>query len=226
MRRAARSRPRGRSGRRSARTGWRPRSAPTTPLCRSPSRTVSLCREHVPERERDAHGVLQELEAAHPGPEPLARRRRTRRPATRSNSPARRRGTISSGSPSARLSSTSGCEARKVAIATGISVAPAVGKEAMRKPAPAHPGDRRDARPRPPRGCARIPSVCSTSAAPAAVGRTPAIALDQRDARLGLELGDRLRDRRLRVGERVRGGREGAAGRDLAEHLQALHVQH
>ena len=59
------------------------------------------------------------------------------------------------------------------AIASGISVAPAVGNEAMRSRPRAHAEDRRPAPPRRPRGGRGSPSACATSAAPAAVGRTP-----------------------------------------------------
>ena len=54
----------------------------------------------------------------------------------------------------------------------------------------------------------------------------PAIALDQLRAGLGLQRGDGLRDRRLRVAERVGRRGEGAARGHLPEHPQTLHVQH
>ncbi len=89
-----------------------------------------------------------------------------------SKSPPRRRGAISSDSPSARLTSTPGWEVRNLATASGTSVAPAVGKEAIRNRPP-----------RPPAIAAtsasassirvRIPSAWPASTAPAAVGRTP-----------------------------------------------------
>ena len=51
-------------------------------------------------------------------------------------------------------------------------------------------------------------------------------ALDERGARLALQRGDLLRDRRLRERERLGGGREGAMLRDLAEHPHAADVEH
>ena len=79
---------------------------------------------------------------------------------------------MSSGSASASVISTSGKAARNVAIASGISVAPAEGNVAIRRWPPRTP---RIALSSSSAACrrARIPSVCSTSAAPAAVGRRP-----------------------------------------------------
>ena len=59
-------------------------------------------------------------------------------------------------------------------------------------------------------------------------GRADAAAgpLDQRRPCFSLKRLDRLRDRRLRVVERVGGGREGALGDDLAKDVQALHIKH
>ncbi len=59
-------------------------------------------------------------------------------------------------------------------------------------------------------------------------GRTDAAAsaIDQRHAGFALERLDRLRDRRLRVVERVGGGGEGAVRDDLFEDVQPLHVKH
>ena len=56
--------------------------------------------------------------------------------------------------------------------------------------------------------------------------QAPAVADDQRGARLRLQRGHRLRDRGLGVGQRVRGGRERALDHDLPQHPEPLHVQH
>ncbi len=53
-----------------------------------------------------------------------------------------------------------------------------------------------------------------------------AVADDERRPGLGLEPGDRLRDRRLGVGQRLRRRGERAPLDDLAEHLQPAQVQH
>jgi hypothetical protein len=50
------------------------------------------------------------------------------------------------------------------------------------------------------------------------------VAFDERDAHLGLEGGDRLGDRRLRVRESIGGGRERTTVHDFAEDHQTLHV--
>jgi hypothetical protein len=59
-------------------------------------------------------------------------------------------------------------------------------------------------------------------------GRTNAapVAVQQDRAGLSLERRDGLRDRRLRVGERVGRGRERAPPGDFPEHPEAGHVQH
>ena len=116
------------------------------------------------------------LEAARSGGGPRSSRSPTpsnSNSRTRSNSPARRRGAISSGSPSARVTSTPGCEARKAAIACGISVAPG-GREGGDAQAAAAAA-RRSPRARPRRlpsgrGCRRR---ARPARRPAAVGRTP-----------------------------------------------------
>ena len=51
-------------------------------------------------------------------------------------------------------------------------------------------------------------------------------ALDEHGARLALQSGDLLGDRRLCVGERLGRGGERAAQRDLAENPQPLDVEH
>jgi hypothetical protein len=52
------------------------------------------------------------------------------------------------------------------------------------------------------------------------------VALDQDRAGLALEGGDLLRDSGLRVAELLGRGRERALGRDLAEDLHSLDVEH
>ena len=95
-----------------------------------------------------------------------------------------------------------------MAIASGISVAPAVGKEAMRS--------------RPPRRPAIADSAASAASRPREdalgvpherlAGRRQAdaagVALQQRHARFRLERGDLLGDGRLGVGERLGGAPE------------------
>ena len=52
------------------------------------------------------------------------------------------------------------------------------------------------------------------------------VAVDEHGAGLALERRDLLRDSRLRVGQRLGRGGEGAAQRDLPEHPQSLDVEH
>ena len=52
------------------------------------------------------------------------------------------------------------------------------------------------------------------------------IALDERRARLALEGGDLLGDRGLVIRQRVGGGRERAAGGDLAQHAHTADIEH
>jgi hypothetical protein len=54
----------------------------------------------------------------------------------------------------------------------------------------------------------------------------PCAALDEPRAGLALEGGDRWRDGRLRVRQRLGGGGEGAAGRDLAQDPHAADIEH
>jgi hypothetical protein len=57
-------------------------------------------------------------------------------------------------------------------------------------------------------------------------GHPARVALQQRHPGFGLERGDLLGDRGLRVVERVRRGREGAAPGDLVENLQTRDIKH
>ena len=145
---------------------------------------------------------------------------------TRSNSPARSRGAIRSGSSSARVSSTPGWEARKPAIACGIRVAPGGGEGGHAQPPAAPGGDRRDLG----LGCLHPGQdpvgVAGEGGARRGRPNAAAVALDQRRPDFALERRDRLRDRRLRVGEGVGGGGEGAVGDDLAEDHESSRVQH
>ena len=83
------------------------------------------------------------------------------------------------------------------------------------------------ARPRRRRAGRGSTSAWATSA-PAGLGQVHAAraALDEHGARLALQCGDLLGDRRLRVGERLGRGGERAAHRDLAEDPQPLHIEH
>ena len=144
----------------------------------------------------------------------------------RSNSPARRRGAISSGSSSARVTSTPGWAARKAAIARGIRVAPAVGKEAVRR-CPPRPAAIAAISSSAASIWARMPPTWPASAAPAAVGRTPPrLRSISGTPASPSSVCDRLGDRRLRVVERVGGGREGAVRDDLAKDVQTAPFEH
>ena len=176
-------------------------------------------------RQRQAQRVLEEGEAAHPGLEPLADTLEFEQQHEVELARAKAWGDLLRlvlGS----VTSTPGCEARKAAIAGGTTVAPAVGKEAIRSRPPRPPAIASTS------SCAasiraRIASAWEASAAPG--DRRPdaaPVALDQRRPDLLLERRDRLRDGGLRVGESVGGGREGAALDDLAEGPEAARIQH
>ena len=90
----------------------------------------------------------------------------------RSSSPLRRSGTQSSGSDMLIDSSTAGCCSRKAAIASGISVAPADSKAAMRRRPPRRPAIASSSASASARR-AMIVSVWRTIASPASVSLTP-----------------------------------------------------
>ena len=209
--RPARSRRRGRSARRGARTGSRPRSG-SRPRRAGPRAAACAGRA-----SGWSAGSARNIGSSNSGRRARGRGRATRScPRTRTAARCRTRrrrvaAPISSGSPSASVSSTSGCCARKIAIASGISVAPAVGKDAIRSCPPRRPAIAAISASA---ACRRAMIPSAYSSRTCAGRRQPHAArqpLDQRDARLGLERGDLLGDRRLRVGERIGGGREGAA---------------
>ena len=107
-----------------------------------------------------------------------------------------------------------------MAIASGISVAPAVGKEAIRRRPPRSPAIAASAvlgglQPREdPLGVAdqRLPGRRQAHA--------PGMALQQRQPRLRLQRRDLLGDGRLRVGERLGRRRDRAAVGDLPQNLE------
>ena len=182
-------------------------------------------RERVPARERDVHRVLEQLDAAQPGAEPLADAAELEQQREVELAGAQARHDLlrlALGEAQLDL----GCAARKVAIASGISVAPAVGNEAIRSRPPRTPAIAASSASAASRRARIAVRVLDERGAGGGRAHAPAVALDQRHARLGLERGDGLRDRRLRVGERLGGRGEGAARGHLAEHPQALHVQH
>ncbi len=140
---------------------------------------------------------------------------------TRSNSPARSRGAISSGSPSARVTSTPGWEARKAGDRLRHQRRPGGREGGGSQPPAAAGGDRRDL------GLGRLHArqdpadVAGQRRAGCGRADAAAAALDQRDAHFPLQRRDRLRHRRLRVGEGVGGVGEGAVRDDLAEDVEA-----
>ena len=137
-----------------------------------------------------------------------AARDRTRRHAAAERSPPAR--------PRRASATRRDAGARKLATASGISVAPADGNDATRRRPPRTP--RTAARSASAASTwAKIASACSTSVAPAAVGRTPRRSRTTSVAPVSASsraIG--LRDRRLRVGQRLRGGRE----RPARDHLR------
>ena len=144
----------------------------------------------------------------------------------RSSSPLRSSGTQSSGSDMLIESSTAGCFWRKAAMASGISVAPADSKAAMRRRPPRRPAIASSSASAS-ASRAMIASAWRTTASPASVSRTPrALRCDERGAGLALERRDLLRDGRLREGQSLGGGGERAAHRDLAEDPHAADVEH
>ena len=145
----------------------------------------------------------------------------------RSSSPARSSGAICSGSPSTRRQLDV-----RVALAErrdrkrhqrGSGRGEGGHAQAAARAARRSPPERPRRRP----AAASMPSAWRTSVWPAAVRRDAArVALEQRHARFGLERRDLLGDRRLRVGQRLRGRRERATVGDLLEDPQAWHVKH
>ena len=113
-----------------------------------------------------------------------------------------------------------------MAIASGISVAPAVGKEAIAQPPAAQAGDRRQRRLGGLQAREDALGVPDERLAGGGQADAARMALEQRHAGFGLERGDLLGDRRLRVGERLGGGRERAAVGDLLQDPQAADVEH
>ncbi len=113
-----------------------------------------------------------------------------------------------------------------MAIASGISVAPAVGKEATRSRPPPQPGDRRQRRLGRLQAREDALGVADERLSGGRQADAARMALEQRHPGFGLERRDLLGDGRLGVGERVGGGRERAAVGDLLEDLQAGHVEH
>ena len=217
--RSARSRPRGSCARRDARTGSSARSAPRLRRRGPPGGCSCLVGERVLARERQVHRVLEQLHARHVRRQRASRRRtrtaargRARRRAGAARSPrarprrasarprGRRRGRWRSRAASAsrpRSGRTPSAAARRAGPAIAASAASAASSRA------------------------RIPSACPTSVWPAAVRRDAArVALEQRHPGFGLERRDLLGDRRLRVGQRLGGGRERAAVGDLPQDPQ------
>ena len=200
------ARARGRSGRRGGRRGWSAEvcthdspaqvlEARRSRLRRAGGRAGSARRMRVLEQSKRAQARAR-ASRRRPGTR-RAGRGRTRRRAGAARSPparprrgsARRRG-ARRGRPRSRAAS---------------GWRPAVGNEAIRSRPPRTAGDRGDLR----LGGLELgeDAVGVLGQRGAGGGRADAapVALDQRDAGLGLERGDRLRDGRLRVGERVGG---------------------
>ena len=173
----------------------------------------------------DVQRVLEQLGALEAGPSDSLTPWNSNSSA-RSNSPARRRGTVASGSSSASVMATPGWASRKRAMASGMSVAPAVGKEARRS--------------RPPRTSmtalrsasaassrARMLSAWSMSTRPAAVGRTPRRSRSTRVAPVSASSVAMACDTAEGVyASAAAARRERALRGDLGEHPQPLDAQH
>src|SRR5215213_7092693 len=136
---------------------------------------------------------------------------------TRSSSPLLSCGSASSGSPSVRVSSIAGCLARNSLMASGISVAPADSKAAMRRRPPLRPAM-----------ASSSASASASRASTASAWRTNAapVALHQDGPGLALERGDLLRHGGLGEGERFRGGGERTLDGDFPEDAHAADIEH
>ena len=132
-----------------------------------------------------------------------AARGRTRRPVAAARSPPAR--------PRASVSDTSGWRRRKLADRERHQRRAGRRERGDPQTAAADAENRGRDRPRPPRPGRRSPPRARRASRPPAVARHPAaVADDERRPGLRFEPRDGLRDGRLRVGERLRGGRERA----------------
>ncbi len=224
--RRARTRRPGRSGPRDVRRGLQPRSGPTAASRRSARVRAGLPRP-AGGRPGSATSIGSSSRVTLRSPAPG----RSRTPgnwnrSARSNSPARRRGPISSGSPSARVRATSGCCLAKAGHGQRHQ------RRAGRRERGHAQASRADAEHRRQVGLGRLDlgedrlgvrDQCRPGG-----GRpdAPPIADDQGGAGLRLETRDRLRDGRLRVGESLGSGGERPAVDHFDKHLETAEAQH
>ena len=133
---------------------------------------VALVRQRVLGREREVERVVEQVHALDRAVARASGRRRASNDSASSSSPLLSCGSASSGSASASDSSTAGWRCLNVAIASGISVAPADSNEAIRRRPPRRPAIASSSA----SASARLPRIASvwrTSARPASVSRMP-----------------------------------------------------
>ena len=203
-----------------------PRSAPTPRRAGPRGAASRLSASGWPRGQRQVHRVLEQLDAAQAGAEPLADAAELEQQREVELAGAQARHDLLRLALGERQLDLGVRRRGRWRSPAASASRPAVGNEAIRS--------------RPPRTPAIAASSASAASSRARIavgvrdqrgaggGRAHAapVALDQRRAGLGLERGDRLRDRRLRVGERLGGAPRTSRVAATSRGRSAADVQH